>query len=203
MRVQALGEDKRLRPFFRAEGEPWLSGPSQFPLKLLGFFAASALWSFGVLLPVTTAHAFLHPSAIKSVLREAGPLPLLFALCASYALAIETLVDLQKFVWHQHYKAEGTEAPPLMVGFYEYVRYPNYLAEITFWSCVAGLSAALVARSRYLYDQVRIYILYICRCRCLGPSERYICSMSYFNPATFSNGCIHSECVSFSCFECF
>lgn len=158
------------------------------PTQLLGFFAASALWSFGVLLPVTTAHAFITPVPIKSILRQAGPFPLFLALCSVYALALETLVDLQKFIWcvsachtllhtnslsparahdicihvhtcthihtyrHQHHTSEGKEAGPLTKGLFEIVRYPNYLAEITFWTCITGLAASLIKRSGDLYD---------------------------------------------------
>lgn len=153
----------------------------------MGFFLASALWSYGVLLPVTVAHAFITPTAVKSVIRDAGAFPMALCLCAVYALALETLVDLQKFIWcagaircdssptllspnltrafqlkrypdtdrHEHHKREGKDAGPLMLGFFEIVRYPNYLAEITFWTVLASLSAALIKRSGDLYDAVR------------------------------------------------
>jgi steroid 5-alpha reductase family enzyme len=48
---------RRLDPFYSEPGEPWLKGPSIYPIKLLGFWTVQALWEFTVLLPVTAAQA--------------------------------------------------------------------------------------------------------------------------------------------------
>lgn len=48
---------RRLEPFYSKEGEPWLSGPAAYPLKLLAFWSVQACWAWMVLLPVTVSQA--------------------------------------------------------------------------------------------------------------------------------------------------
>ena len=49
---------RRFDDFIAADDEPWLKGPTKYPLKLAAFWAVQSLWSFTVLLPVTVAQAY-------------------------------------------------------------------------------------------------------------------------------------------------
>ena len=55
---------RRLDPFYAKDGEPWLSGPAAYPLKLLAFWSIQASWAWGVLLPVTVAQAAVPTAAM-------------------------------------------------------------------------------------------------------------------------------------------
>lgn len=55
---------RRLEPFYAKPDEPWLSGPSKYPLKLLGFWSIQAFWEWMVLLPVTVSQAAAPTAAM-------------------------------------------------------------------------------------------------------------------------------------------
>jgi steroid 5-alpha reductase family enzyme len=132
-RVLRLGKDERLDFLFPGRGDPPLGGPSLFPLKLAGFWAAQGAWAWVCLLPVTVLHG--NPAAATGRLGVAG------AACAAAALAFvatEAVADSQK---NRHYEDASKKGKPCTEGLYSVVRYPNYAAEIGVWTSLA-LAAA-------------------------------------------------------------
>ena len=128
-----LGKDERLDFLFPGQGDPPLGGPSLFPLKLAGFWAAQGAWAWVCLLPVTVLHG--NPAAATGRLGGAG------AACVAAALAFvatEAVADSQK---NRHYEDASKKGKPCTEGLYSVVRYPNYAAEIGVWTSLA-LAAA-------------------------------------------------------------
>ena len=132
-RVLRLGKDERLDFLFPGEGDPAVGGPSLFPLKLAGFWAAQGAWAWVCLLPVTVLHG--NPSAAAGRLGAAG------TACVAAALAFvaaEAVADSQK---NRHHGDPSKKGRPCTEGLYSVVRYPNYAAEIGVWTSIA-LAAA-------------------------------------------------------------
>ena len=132
-RVLRLGKDERLEFLFPGEGDPPLGGPSAFPLKLAGFWAAQGAWAWVCLLPVTFVHG--SPAAARGKLGVAG------AACVAAALAFiaaEAVADSQKT---RHYKDPSEKGKPCTRGLYSVVRFPNYAAEIGVWASLAAAAA--------------------------------------------------------------
>ncbi|KAK9828482.1 hypothetical protein WJX72_000234 [[Myrmecia] bisecta] len=130
-RVLVTGEDKRLRVFFpRDDKEPYLTGPSMFPLKLAGFWTAQSLWAWVGVLPVTVAQA-VAPNAALGLVGTAA----LGALLVGFAW--ETVADVQKYVFKS--KPENKDRF-ISEGLYRYSRHPNYFGEILFWSSMYVLA---------------------------------------------------------------
>lgn len=133
-RVLRLGKDERLDFLFPREGDPLVGGPSAFPLKLAGFWAAQGAWAWVCLLPVTAVHG--TPSAARGKLGVAG------AACVAAALAfvaVEAVADSQKA---RHYKDPTKRGRPCTEGLYSVVRFPNYAAEIGVWASLSAAAAA-------------------------------------------------------------
>lgn len=129
-----MGKDERLDFLFPAQGEPPVGGKSLFPLKLAGFWTAQGVWAFVCLLPVTAVHG-TRAAAVGARLGVAG------AACVSAALAFvaaEAVADKQK---DDHYKDPSKKGKPCIDGLYSVVRFPNYAAEIGFWSSIAAAAA--------------------------------------------------------------
>ena len=133
-RVLKLGKDERLDFLFPGEDDPPLGGPSTFPLKLAGFWAAQGAWAWVCLLPVTVLHG--NPTAARGKLGFAG------AACVAAALAFiatEAVADSQK---NRHYRDPSSKrGKPCTEGLYSVVRFPNYAAEIGVWSSIACAAA--------------------------------------------------------------
>lgn len=127
-RVLATGGDSRLDPFFPQ--------PGHLPIKLAGFWTAQAAWGFICMLPVTAAHATLPPAARVGL---GGGLAL---AAAAAALGVQAAADSQKAAWKK-----GHPDAPLTTGkLFATVQYPNYAAEVAFWSAVTlAAGPALVA----------------------------------------------------------
>lgn len=117
-RVLETGGDARLDPFFPKQGQP--------PIKLAGFWTAQAAWGWVCMLPVTCAHALLPPAT------RIGGSALALAAAAA-ALGVQAAADSQKAAW----KKKGGKGP-LMGGLFESTQYPNYGAEVAFWTAVSG-----------------------------------------------------------------
>jgi steroid 5-alpha reductase family enzyme len=133
-RVVRLGKDERLSKFFPADkDEPWLTGPSRYPLKLASFWAAQGAWAWVCLLPVTATAALVgRGGRVAGV----GPGAALALTAAGTALVVEAVADAQKTAWRADPAHRGRFCG---AGVYSVVRYPNYAAEIAFW---AGVTAA-------------------------------------------------------------
>ncbi len=117
-RIMYTGEDKRLRKFYREEGEGWLdSSRSNYPLGLGFFWSIQALWGWIGTLPVTllnSATAVPVPTnPILSWLPIAGMVT---------AFALETVADYQKY----KFKSEPKNSDKWCnVGLWSLARFPN------------------------------------------------------------------------------
>ena len=132
-RVLRLGKDERLDFLFPGEGDPPLGGPSVFPLKLAGFWAAQGAWAWVCLLPVTVLHG--NPAAARGKIGLVGAAAVAAALAC---IAAEAVADAQK---NRHYKNPAKKGKPCTEGLYSVVRFPNYAAEIGVWTSVACAAA--------------------------------------------------------------
>mmetsp|Transcript_40526 Transcript_40526/g.41357 ORF Transcript_40526/g.41357 Transcript_40526/m.41357 type:complete len:260 (+) Transcript_40526:98-877(+) len=93
-RVLQLGEDKRLKSFFRAKDEPYLDlSRSFFPVHLASFWAIQALWAWTSLLPLS----FL--SAVPA--KRLGPAAILSLSSLALGIGIESVADWQKYSFKQ------------------------------------------------------------------------------------------------------
>lgn len=141
-RVLKTGHDPRLAQFFPAgEEEPWLTGPSRFPAKLASFWLAQGAWAWVCLLPVTATAAMVGKGGRVA---GVGPGAALALAGAGAALVVEAVADAQKTLWRADPAHKGHFCG---TGLFSVVRFPNYSAEIAFWSAVtfAAGPAVLVA----------------------------------------------------------
>jgi len=91
-RVLETGEDERLVPYFRAEGEGLLDlAKSAFPLKLAFFWSLQSAWGYLVSLPGTLAIATGAAPAL-------GPFGIACAAGLVGGFALEAVADAQKCV---------------------------------------------------------------------------------------------------------
>lgn len=125
-RVLTTGGDARLDPFFPA--------PGQLPLKLAGFWTAQAAWGWMCMLPVTVAHAKLPPGTRVGV---GGSVAL---AAAAAALGVQAAADAQKAAW----KRAHPDAPLTTGKLYGSVQYPNYAAEVAFWTALTAAAGPAV-----------------------------------------------------------
>mmetsp|Transcript_12649 Transcript_12649/g.18938 ORF Transcript_12649/g.18938 Transcript_12649/m.18938 type:complete len:321 (+) Transcript_12649:105-1067(+) len=130
-RIMNSDKDPRLEYMFRKEGEPFLFGPSAFPLKLGTFWVIQAAWAWVSLLPATVAIAT----------RPGGFSPLSTVGLAGFLLGftVETVADMQK----SNFK--GDEKNPNRkkwcdVGLWKFCRHPNYLGEMIVWWSIFAMS---------------------------------------------------------------
>lgn len=130
-RVLQVGKDARLDQFFQQPGEPLLTGPSNYPLRLAFFWTMQGLWSFIGLLPVTAAHALARSDPATRRLAW-GPALIAGLLLFGGGLALETLADWQKFKWKSDPANAGRFMGP--VGLFAYSRHPNYFGEMCVWA---------------------------------------------------------------------
>lgn len=141
-RVVRLGKDERLSRFFPADrGEPWLTGPSRYPLDLASFWAAQGAWAWVCLLPVTATAALVGKGGRVA---RVGPGAALALTAAGAALAVEAAADAQKSAWRADPAHRGRFCGR---GAFSVVRYPNYAAEIAFWSAVTFAAGPAVLAS--------------------------------------------------------
>jgi steroid 5-alpha reductase family enzyme len=138
-RVVRLGKDDRLSSFFPASpDEAWLTGPARFPLKLASFWAAQGAWAWVCMLPVT---------ATAAMVGRGGPAARLTPGCglalgaAAAALVVEARADAEKAAWRADPANQGKFCG---TGLYGHVRYPNYAAEIVFWSAMTAAAGPAV-----------------------------------------------------------
>ena len=128
-RVVRVGKDDRLSQFFpESRKEPWLTGPSRYPLRLASFWAAQGAWAWVCLMPVTATAAMVGKGG--SVARV-GPGAALALTAAGAALVVEAAADAQKSAWRADPANKGKFCG---TGTFAVVRYPNYAAEIAFWT---------------------------------------------------------------------
>ncbi|KAL4855947.1 hypothetical protein ACK3TF_003705 [Chlorella vulgaris] len=131
-RVLNVGKDARLDQFFQQPDEPLLTGPSNYPLKLLFFWTMQGLWAWACMLPVTAAHA-LSAASPAVVPRLGGSASLAAGLLLfGGGLLLESVADWQKFQWKNDPANKGRFMGP--VGVYAYSRYPNYFGEMCVWA---------------------------------------------------------------------
>ena len=123
-RVLHTGKDERLSPFFSESGEPILTGPAKYPLRLGGFWTLQGLWAWMCLLPVT---------AVQAVSPLSAPLPYMIIGGALFVsgLLLETVADTQKF----NFKLDPSNRGKFIgdTGVYKYSQYPNYCGEMAVW----------------------------------------------------------------------
>jgi steroid 5-alpha reductase family enzyme len=155
-RVLRTGGDARLDPFFpRKKGD--------LPLKLAGFWLAQAAWGWLCMLPVTAAHALLPPRT------RVGPGAALALAAAAGALGVQAAADSQKAAW----KKEGGQGPLMTGKLFEAVQYPNYAAEVAFWTAVtAAAGPAVVAAAPAVLASPAASALLLSKVSGVPPLER-------------------------------
>lgn len=139
-RVLKTGKDERLDPLF---------GPP-YPVKLAGFWAAQAAWAWVGLLPVVAVHA--RPAT------KVGAFSGLALAAAAAALGVEAAADAQKSAFRSNPANAGKHCD---TGLYAVVQYPNYAAEIAFWTALTAAAgpAALAAAPWALASPAFSYFL--------------------------------------------
>jgi len=122
-RVNKLGEDKRLRPFFPQEGEGVLdSSRSNFPLNLAAFWGIQAAWGLITLIPLVLVNSV--PSVALS------PVSIALAALSLASLGVEAVADWQK----SQYRADARNSGHWCdTGLWKLARHPNYFGELSFW----------------------------------------------------------------------
>lgn len=114
-RVLRVGEDKRLRKFFKAKDEGFLDKTkSNFPVKLAYFWSIQSLWGFLVLLPVT------YVNSVPSV--ALGPISTGLAALGFLGFLIEAISDWQKDSYRSDPK---NNAHWCDAGLWKFSRHPN------------------------------------------------------------------------------
>lgn len=135
-RVNTVGEDHRLRKFYREEGEGWFdSAKSNFPVSLGGFWTAQALWGWFGTWPVTLLNS-ATPILTLSLSEYAKGLAVTYALPTALAttltwlpfagmaagLVVEVVADAQKYA----FKSDPAKKDKWCdVGLWSLSRYPN------------------------------------------------------------------------------
>ena len=128
---------RRLEAFFSKDGEPWLTGPAAYPLKLLFFWVVQAGWAFLVLLPVTASQSIM-PTATM------GPWGCIGGALFMSFVAFEAIADFQK---NSFKNSPGNKGEFMKTGLYAWCQYPNYFGEIMVWItmfCWAGFPRTFV-----------------------------------------------------------
>mmetsp|Transcript_2257 Transcript_2257/g.4018 ORF Transcript_2257/g.4018 Transcript_2257/m.4018 type:complete len:306 (+) Transcript_2257:80-997(+) len=155
-RVLQLGEDKRLRKFFRKPGESYLDlKGSFFPIRLSIFWVIQAAWGYLCMLPVTLLNS------VPLLLKDGTPNPFLtfgggYGKLALSLLPVvglfggvimEAVADYQKTLYRSDPKNDGHWCDK---GLWAYSRYPNYFGELlTWWSVYFSSLPALISSSTY------------------------------------------------------
>jgi steroid 5-alpha reductase family enzyme len=140
-RVLTVGEDKRLRTFFREKDEPYFDTKRSFyPIKLSSFWIIQALWGFICMLPVTYLNSLNHnplksnPRIINIISSLSSSFPSMFIkiisrsffyiplIGATSGFLIEAIADYQK----NKYRDNKLNAYHWCdVGLWKYSRHPN------------------------------------------------------------------------------
>ncbi|KAL4425018.1 hypothetical protein ABPG77_001796 [Micractinium sp. CCAP 211/92] len=143
-RVMQVGKDARLDQFFQQPGEPLLTGPSNYPLRLAFFWTMQGLWAWACLLPVTASHALSRelPAAARRL--SFGPSLVAGLALFGGGLLLESVADWQKFKWKSDPANAGRFMGP--VGLYAWSRYPNYFGEMCVWAGVFVMAGPTVWR---------------------------------------------------------
>ncbi|KAK9825343.1 hypothetical protein WJX74_011074 [Apatococcus lobatus] len=131
-RILQTGQDKRLNQFFpQKPDEPFLTGPSRWPLKLLGFWTAQGAWAWVGCLPLTVMQA-INPAGQITLLGKVA----LATFAAGFVF--ETTADLQK----NQFKSKPENKEKFIThGLYSLCRHPNYAGEICMWFSIYALAA--------------------------------------------------------------
>eukprot|EP00210_Caulerpa_lentillifera_P000487 g470.t1 len=130
-RILHTGHDSRFAGFFPKENEPWIIGPSMYPLKLAGFWSLQALWPMVVLLPVFVSQT-LTP------LRKLTWTKLIPFCGFLFGFTWETIADIQKL----KYKSKAaTRNQWIGRGLYRFSRHPNYFGELVVWASICALAS--------------------------------------------------------------
>lgn len=117
-RVLQVGEDKRLKPFFRERDESFLDQQkSFFPLKLASFWSIQAMWGFICMLPVTILNS-VPAVKVSSKLWTV----LLPSSLGAAGFVIECLADYQKNKYRSDPKNDSHWCD---TGLWKYSRHPN------------------------------------------------------------------------------
>ncbi|EFN53044.1 hypothetical protein CHLNCDRAFT_137283 [Chlorella variabilis] len=130
-RVLQVGKDARLDQFFQQPEETLLTGPSNYPLRLLFFWTMQGLWAWACMLPVTAAHA-LSRSAPAAHRLAFSPSLAAGLLLFGGGLLVESVADWQKFSFKSDPANQGRFMGP--VGLFAYSRHPNYFGEMCVWA---------------------------------------------------------------------
>ncbi|PSC67318.1 hypothetical protein C2E20_8998 [Micractinium conductrix] len=144
-RVLHVGKDARLDQFFKQPDEPLLTGPSNYPLRLLFFWTMQGLLAWACMLPVTAAHAVsrdLPASARRLSLKS--PSLLVGAALFGGGLLLESVADWQKFKWKSDPANAGRFMGP--VGAFSWSRHPNYFGEMCVWAGLFVMAGPAVWR---------------------------------------------------------
>mmetsp|Transcript_6896 Transcript_6896/g.10404 ORF Transcript_6896/g.10404 Transcript_6896/m.10404 type:complete len:319 (-) Transcript_6896:152-1108(-) len=131
-RICQTGEDDRLAPFYRKEGEGRLDPNGAFyPVRLSTFWIIQGLWSWIVSFPVTMANFNPAPSPKLGV-------PGMMCLGAFLlGFTIEAVSDHQKWVFKSNPANAGQW---IESGLWKYSRHPNYFGEMVVWWSILGMA---------------------------------------------------------------
>ena len=167
-RVLKTGKDERLSKFFPAgPDERWLTGESRFPARLASFWAAQGAWAWVCLLPVTATAALVGKGG--RVAGVGGPGAALALATAGAALVVEASADAHKSAWRADPAHRGKFCG---TGAFAVVRYPNYAAEIAFWSALtAAAGPAVLASAPWLLASPAFSAFLITRVSGIPPLE--------------------------------
>lgn len=148
MRVNKLGEDKRLRQFFPNEmmGETWFKGASKngkaklAPIfRLLTFWSIQTIWGLITLSPVyMSQYSKIRPKKIPNLSLFGACLFGIFLLMQSYA-------DFHKFTFKNDPKNAGKF---IQSGLYKYSQMPNYFAEMGIWSSIFIMAMPVLTKQQ-------------------------------------------------------
>ena len=104
-------------------------------LRFLGAWTIQALWVSLIQLPVVLLNDRQDDAPL-------GPADAVLGAVWLASFILETLADVQKFVWRC---GPANKGKFITVGLWQYARQPNYCGEIAMWTALAALAANAAA----------------------------------------------------------
>lgn len=126
-RVLHVGEDKRLKPFFRKPEEKYLDAEkSLFPLKLASFWAIQAMWGWMCMIPIALLNSKESGSQLSKGIRSNKFLRYGSLIIPFFAglggIIIESVADYQKYKYRNN---KANDNHWCDVGLWSLSRHPN------------------------------------------------------------------------------
>ncbi|MBN1616219.1 MAG: DUF1295 domain-containing protein [Spirochaetales bacterium] len=120
-----------------------------------------AFGSFWLLQAISVWIIMLPVSGLVANYGDWSTVPRISLLCALgfvIGLVIETIADVQKYV----YKQKATPAPQWMrTGLWSWSRHPNYFGEILVWFSIAGIGIPFYSGLQWLFFIGPLYITFL------------------------------------------